>query len=112
MKKVLSRIVYVIGFCVVLDSATSLTAQEVYLCMGPKSSAYHLTPNCRGLKNCSTQLKKCQKKKLSQRDGMRVAFVAVSRFCETQPSENRFSVFFLSPISYRNLTHIKNRGIS
>lgn len=43
---------------------------------------------------------------------MRVAFVAVSRFCEIQPSENRFSVFFLSPISYRNLTHIKNRGIS
>lgn len=62
MKKVLSRIVYVIGFCVVLGLATSLTAQEVYLCMGPKGSAYHLTPNCRGLKNCSTQLKKMSEK--------------------------------------------------
>lgn len=62
MGNVLGRVVCVLGLCVVLGSATSLTAQEVYLCMGPKSSAYHLTPNCRGLRNCSTQLKKMSEK--------------------------------------------------
>lgn len=62
MKKVLSCVVYIIGLCVVAGSTVSLMAQEVYLCMGPKSSAYHLTPNCRGLRNCSTQLKKMSEK--------------------------------------------------
>ena len=32
--------------------------EEVYICMGPKSACYHKTPNCRGLRNCSTSIKK------------------------------------------------------
>jgi len=30
----------------------------VYLCQGPQSKKYHYTQNCRGLANCSTNLRK------------------------------------------------------
>lgn len=30
----------------------------VYICMGPRSECYHKTQSCRGLRNCSTSIKK------------------------------------------------------
>lgn len=33
-------------------------ATYVYICTGPKSTVYHKTDKCRGLKNCSTSVKK------------------------------------------------------
>lgn len=38
--------------------ALSLTANadNVYLCSGPKSRAFHTNPYCMGLKSCSTKL--------------------------------------------------------
>ena len=30
---------------------------KVYICTGPKSECYHKTASCRGLKNCSGQIK-------------------------------------------------------
>ncbi|TRZ46468.1 hypothetical protein DMZ48_02285 [Robertkochia solimangrovi] len=29
---------------------------KVYICKGPSSKKYHLTPKCRGLSNCSTKV--------------------------------------------------------
>lgn len=29
---------------------------QVYICKGSMSERYHLTPNCRGLKKCSTKI--------------------------------------------------------
>lgn len=34
------------------------SSTRVYICNGPKSKKYHLTENCRGLKNCSTEIEK------------------------------------------------------
>ena len=33
---------------------------EVYICKGPSSKKYHLTPECRGLSNCSTKTYKVE----------------------------------------------------
>lgn len=30
----------------------------VYVCTGPKAKVYHKTPNCKGLENCSKEIKK------------------------------------------------------
>jgi hypothetical protein len=35
-----------------------LSASTVYICIGPKSTKYHLKEDCRGLKNCSTKVEK------------------------------------------------------
>lgn len=36
----------------------TMKKDSVYLCMGNYSHAYHKYPNCKGLHNCSTSLKK------------------------------------------------------
>lgn len=36
----------------VVDSKSS----TVYICKGPNSKRYHNTPNCQGLRNCSTKI--------------------------------------------------------
>ncbi|MGQ2984846.1 hypothetical protein [Flavobacterium sp.] len=41
-----------------LFSTFTPTANDVYICNGPKSFKYHLKDNCRGLKNCSTEIEK------------------------------------------------------
>ena len=33
---------------------------EVYICKGPSSKKYHLTPECKGLSNCSTKTYKVE----------------------------------------------------
>ena len=60
MKKVLFSIALLVG----LSSATygviqgeSENAPKVYICQGSKSVCYHVTPDCYGLRKCSTQLK-------------------------------------------------------
>ena len=37
-----------------------MTANEtyVYICMGPSSECYHKDTDCRGIKNCSKEIKK------------------------------------------------------
>ena len=47
-------------FAVVVITLQSFTQKpdSVYLCMGPRSQVYHKTQYCRGLKHCSTELKK------------------------------------------------------
>lgn len=32
--------------------------KEVYVCMGPQSKRYHKTKSCKGIKNCSKDIKK------------------------------------------------------
>lgn len=41
-----------------LLSTSNPPANDVYICNGPKSTKYHLKDNCRGLKNCSTEVQK------------------------------------------------------
>ncbi len=38
----------------------------VYICTGPKSSKYHNTDKCRGLKSCSGEVKKVTLKKAKE----------------------------------------------
>jgi hypothetical protein len=37
--------------------SSNIEQPTVYICLGPNSVRYHLTNNCRGLQNCSTELK-------------------------------------------------------
>lgn len=39
-----------------LLGANEIPEKKVYLCMGPMSKVYHATPECKGLKNCSTEI--------------------------------------------------------
>ena len=51
-------------FIALLLTASSVSVQaniktdSVYLCMGHYSHAYHISQYCKGLRNCSTPLKK------------------------------------------------------
>jgi hypothetical protein len=38
----------------------------VYICTGPKSTKYHITSQCRGLKSCSGEVKKVTLKKAKE----------------------------------------------
>lgn len=56
MKKTLA-----IGVATLLGSAAltmSWADKDVYICKGPKSKRYHLVKDCKGLKNCSTDIYK------------------------------------------------------
>lgn len=48
----------VFAFTVMALQSFTQKSDSVYLCMGPKSKVYHLIRDCRGLKHCSTVLKK------------------------------------------------------
>lgn len=37
-----------------LSNTSSSPYRDVYICKGPQSKKYHLTPSCRGLTRCST----------------------------------------------------------
>ena len=38
-------------------SPAKSASETVYICTGPKSARYHLTPKCKGLKRCSGSIK-------------------------------------------------------
>ncbi|MDG4946985.1 hypothetical protein NMK71_11235 [Weeksellaceae bacterium KMM 9713] len=42
-------------------SFQDVSFNTVYICNGKSSKKYHLTPNCRGLSNCSTKIYKVTK---------------------------------------------------
>lgn len=39
-------------------SVDNVSTSYVYVCTGPKSKRYHGNKNCRGLQNCSEEIKK------------------------------------------------------
>lgn len=39
-------------------SSNEVSETYVYICKGPNSTAYHYSPHCRGLTQCSTDLEK------------------------------------------------------
>ncbi len=47
-----------VGYVSAKDAPVAAEATYVYICTGPKSTVYHKTDKCRGLKNCSTSVKK------------------------------------------------------
>ncbi len=44
-------------FLLAIISLFSFKSNNVYVCDGPKSIAYHSTRNCNGLNNCSTSIR-------------------------------------------------------
>lgn len=65
MKKLILLLTLTAGIAVGYISAKDVPAAAeqnyVYICTGPKSAVYHKTNSCRGLKNCSTSVKKVTK---------------------------------------------------
>ena len=39
-------------------SSNEVSETYVYICKGPNSTAYHYSPHCRGLRQCSTDVEK------------------------------------------------------
>ena len=54
MKK--SKILFLGGLLFLFLTSFSLDVSEVYICKGPQSKKYHYKKDCRGLKNCSTDI--------------------------------------------------------
>ena len=63
-------LLFTIAMGVIVGSVSAMNSTEptnteaanyVYICTGPKSTTYHKTNSCRGLKNCSTSVKKVTK---------------------------------------------------
>ena len=40
-----------------LQTTDNQASKTVYICTGGKSVCYHSTPNCKGLRNCSREIK-------------------------------------------------------
>ena len=43
-------------FAVLLFNSVLCTPTTVYICDSPNATRYHLTENCRGLRNCSRRI--------------------------------------------------------
>jgi hypothetical protein len=54
MKK--SKILFLGGVLFLFLTSFSSDVKEVFICKGPQSKKYHFKKDCRGLKNCSTEI--------------------------------------------------------
>lgn len=54
MKKI--KILFLGGLVFLFFTSFSIEDSEVYICKGPQSKKYHNKKDCRGLKNCSTDI--------------------------------------------------------
>ena len=52
MNKLIITLLLVIGGV----ASTQQQSRTVYICSGPQSKCYHVTPDCKGLRNCSTDI--------------------------------------------------------
>lgn len=73
MKKIALLITIAMGVIVGSVSAMNSTepinteaANYVYICTGPSSKTYHISPKCNGLRNCSKEIKKVTKQQAEQ----------------------------------------------
>lgn len=54
MKK--SKFLFLGGLAFLFLTSFSYDVSEVYICKGPQSKKYHYKKDCKGLKNCSTDI--------------------------------------------------------
>lgn len=74
MKKLILLLTLTAGIAVGYISAKDVPAAAeqsyVYICTGPSSKTYHVSPKCNGLRNCSKEIKKVTKEQ-AERMGRR-----------------------------------------
>lgn len=54
---VLASFIMIFAFGIEGDTYTSKNNKEVYICTGPKAKVYHKYKDCKGLRNCSGDIK-------------------------------------------------------
>ncbi len=55
-----------------ISEATKSKSDYVYICTGPKATAYHRTPDCKGLNKCSGNVVKVSRSKAKHRSPCKI----------------------------------------